>query len=293
MSHGRSPETREARAVRLATFALAVIGVLLCLALVPRLVTQLTQEPLADVRAYYDAATRLNQGLPLYPAHADTNAAEFYRYPPLLAIAFRPLAAVLSFQAAALAWEAVTLAAFALTLRRLWGRPGLVRTVAILAWPIAWSLSLGQAQVVVTLLTTVASPLAIALAGQLKLFPVLVALYFVGNRDWRWLRRFLGWSLALVALQVVLEPRGSLDFLAVTNLAQVGQVNNLSVYAVSPVLWAAACLVGAVVTLRLAPTRWGWLAASVFAVVATPRLLLYLLMATLAGLRRPPAEDLA
>ena len=34
----------------------------------------------------------------------------------------------------------------------------------------------------------------------------------------------------------------------------------------------------------------GWLAASTFAVVTTPRLLAYLLMAILAGLRRPPGE---
>ena len=129
-----------------------------------------------------------------------------------------------------------------------------------------------------------------SLAGQLKLFPALVAVYFLGIRDWRWLRRFAGWSLALIVVQVLLEPRGVVDFLAVTNLEQVGQINNLSVYAVSPLLWAATSGVVAVVTLRLAPTRYGWLAASTFAVVTTPRLLAYLLMAILAGLRRPPGE---
>ena len=61
----------------------------------------LTLDPLADVRAYYDAGARLNAGLPLYAQAVDTDAAGFYRYPPLLAIAFRPLA-LLSYEAAAL-----------------------------------------------------------------------------------------------------------------------------------------------------------------------------------------------
>ena len=56
------------------------------------LIVQIEVGALRDVRAYYDAATRLNEGLPLYPAGADPDAADFYRYPPLLAILFRPLA---------------------------------------------------------------------------------------------------------------------------------------------------------------------------------------------------------
>ena len=167
------------------------------------------------VRAYFDAGARLNAGQPLYPADADVNASTFYRYPPLLAIAFRPLAALLPFEAAAWLWEAITLGAFALTLRIVAPRPGFLRAMGILAFPIAWSLALGQAQVVVTWLTALASPFAVALAGQLKLFPALVAVYFLGIRDWRWLRRFAGWSLALIVVQVLLEPRGVVDFLDV------------------------------------------------------------------------------
>lgn len=49
-------------------------------------------DPLVDVRAYYDAASRPNAGLPLSVQTATTNEAEFDRYPPLLAIVFRPLA---------------------------------------------------------------------------------------------------------------------------------------------------------------------------------------------------------
>ncbi len=150
----------------------AVVG---ALAGISTLWIHLTTDPLADVHAYYDAGTRLNQGLPLYPADADPNEAEFYRYPPLLAIAFRPLA-LLPFPAAATIWMAVLIASFIGTLwwigirrRKTW------LTVGILGLPIAWSVAVGQAQVPVTFLTTLGSPWALALAANMKLFPALVA----------------------------------------------------------------------------------------------------------------------
>src|SRR4026209_2877750 len=73
------------------------------------LVLHLSTDPLADVHAYYDAGARLNAGLPLYEQPATTNDNEFYRYPPLLAIAFRPLA-LLPFEVAAGIWEAFLVA---------------------------------------------------------------------------------------------------------------------------------------------------------------------------------------
>ena len=75
-------------------------------------------DPLADVRAYYDAGARLNAGIGLYEQAVGTNEAEFYRYPPLLALVFRPLA-LLPFEVAAAIWEGVVVAAFVLTLRRI------------------------------------------------------------------------------------------------------------------------------------------------------------------------------
>ena len=45
----------------------------------------LQTDPLADVHAYYDAGARLNAGQPLYEQPAGTDDPSFYRYPPLLA----------------------------------------------------------------------------------------------------------------------------------------------------------------------------------------------------------------
>lgn len=277
-------QARRERQVRLAWFVAAAVG---ALAGISTLWLHLTTDPLADVRAYYDAGTRLNEGLPLYPADADPNAAEFYRYPPLLAIAFRPLA-LLPYPAAAAIWEAVVIASLVGTLwwiglrrRETW------LAVGVLGLPIAWSVAVGQAQVPLTFLTALGSPWAIALAANIKIFPALVALWWVGRREWRDLGIFAAWLAALVLLQFVLEPQATIDFVGTLTLQQVGQVRNLSPYVVSPLLWGVLVAAGAALVLRLSPTRWGWAAAVAFSVLATPRLLSYMLMTLLAAMRAP------
>ena len=157
--------------------------------------------------------------------------------------------------------------------------------------PIAWTVAIGQAQAVVTLLLAFGSPLSVALAANLKLFPALVALWWVGRRDWRSLRRFVGWSIALGILQLLLEPTATLDFVRATGLSQVGDVVNISPYAVSPILWAVLVLLGAAATLRLARSSWGWTLAVLLAVLASPRLLTYMLSSLLASLRAPTRSD--
>jgi len=254
------------------------------------LVFHLMTDPLIDVHAYYEAAGRLNASLPLYAAQGDVNSPHYYFYPPLLAVLFRPLA-LLPFEAAAVIWEVITIAALGLTLwlvglrsRQTW------IAVGILAGPIAWSVTVGQAQVAVTLLLAIGSPASVALAAQLKIVPALVSLYWIGRRDWRSLGRFIGWTALLIVGQLILEPSGSIAFLGNTNLGLVGQVNNLSPYAVSPVLWLVFAAAGLVLVVRLAPTRAGWAASVAYSVLATPRLLEYMLMTLLAAIREPKAE---
>ena len=262
----------------------AVIGALLGL---DTLVFHVATDPLADVRAYYDAGTRLNAGAALYPPGANPDAPQFYRYPPLLAIAFRPLA-LLPYPVAAGAWELFILMALAATLWRLGiRRPATWFAFAVLARPIAWTVAIGQAQAVVTLLLACGSPLTVSLATNLKLFPALVALWWVGRRDWQSLRRFVGWSVALGFLQLALAPAATLDFLRTTGLSQVGDVINISPYALSPVLWVLLVLAGGAVALRFARTSWGWTLAVTVSVLASPRLLTYMLSSLLGSLRAP------
>jgi hypothetical protein len=161
----------------------------------------------------------------------------------------------------------------------------------MLALPTAWSLAIGQAQVAVTLLMALGAPWALALATNLKILPVLAAIWWVGRRDVRSLGWFAAWLVGLGLLQVVLEPNGALAFPGFLGLDQVGDVNNRSLYAISPWLWAVVLVAGIVVAWRLAPTRWGWPAAVALSVLATPRLLVYQLSTLAAGLREPDAAD--
>jgi hypothetical protein len=277
-------EARRARQVRIAWNVAAVVGLLAGL---QTLWLHLTMDPLADIRAYYDAATRLNEGLPLYPPGADTNAPDFYRYPPLFAILFRPLA-LLPFPAAAAIWQAIVVLSFVLTLYLL----GVRRretwiAVCVLALPIAWTLAVGQAHSLVTLLLTYGSPAAIAFAGHMKLFPILAGLWYVGRRDWRAVSWLVAWTVGLGLFQIVLEPQATLDFVATLSLEQVGEVRSISPYALSPLLWAVLVGVGVLASLRWAGMRAGWPIAVALATLSPPRLLSYMLMSLLAVLRCP------
>ncbi len=92
-------------------------------------------------------------------------------------------------------------------------------------------------------------------------------------------------------MQLVLEPAGTLAFPASLGLEQVGNVENRSLYAYSPIAWAVAVVVGTVVAWRLAPTRYGWAAAVALSVLATPRLLIYQLSTLVAALREPSSSS--
>jgi hypothetical protein len=262
----------------------AILGVALGIETV---VLHLLTDPLADVHAYYDAGTRLNAGQALYDQPATTDDAAFYRYPPLLAIAFRPLA-LLPFPAAAAIWELLLVGAMVLTLVRLGPRRQLTwMAFGMLALPLGWSLVIGQAQVLVTLLLALGTPWGIAFATNLKVFPILAATWWIGRRDWRGLRQMALWLIGVVVVQLVLEPAGSLAYLGFLRLEQVGNVQSISPYALSPLLWAALLAVGIIAAIRLAPRRHGWAVAVVVAVFASPRLLVYQLSSLIAAVRDP------
>jgi hypothetical protein len=157
----------------------------------------------------------------------------------------------------------------------------------MLALPTLWSLAVGQAQIVVTLLMALGAPWALAMAVHLKVFPALAAIWWLGRRDMRSFMWFVAWVAVIGVVQLVLEPAGTLAFPSTLGLEQVGNVENRSLYAYAPIAWAVAVLAGTVVAWRLAPTRYGWAAAVALSVLATPRLLIYQLSTLVAALREP------
>ena len=247
----------------------------------------LTSDPFTDFRVYYDAAARLNAGLPLYPPGARI-------YPPLFEIALRPLA-LLPYELAAAIWVAVMVGAFGLTLRRLGiRRPATWYAVGLLGIGIGWALAIGQAEAIVTLLLTIGSPLSVAIAGNIKLFPLLAGTYWLARGDWRNLGLLIGWTVALVALQFVLDPANTLAFPATLGVVgsqiEANGSHGLSPYGTSPIVWALLVGAGLIAAICLGRTRWGWAASVALAVLASPHLLAYMLMSLLACLRTQPED---
>jgi Glycosyltransferase family 87 len=223
--------------------------------------------------------------MPLYPPDQDVNGPHAYFYPPLFAILFRPLS-LLPFDSAAVLWEAIVIASLIVTVW--WIGPRRRETwlaLGVLGLPIAWCVAIGQAQIPLTLFTAIGAPWSIALAAHIKLFPALVSLWWIGRREWRRLGVFAAWVVGLAMVQLVLAPEATFDFLSTLTLKSVGAVRSFSPYAFSPVLWAALVILGSVVAIRVARSRWGWIAAVGLSVLASPRLLTYMLMMLLAGLR--------
>jgi hypothetical protein len=282
-------EKRRALLIRLANlglFALAVVGAAAGLAIAWM---HVTSDPLADAHAYYEAAARLNAGGPLYPAGVDPSSNHIYLYPPLFAIALRPLA-LLPYEWFALVWEGVVILAFVLLLRRLGLRKRSTWiAVGLLGIPIGWALSIAQAHVPMTLLMAIGQPWSIALAANLKLFPVLIALYWLGRREFESLLAFLVWSVLFIAIQVVVDGPNSFAFFRNVGFEQLGEVRNISPFIASPIAWLGLLLVGCVAILVAARSRWGWAVAVTVATLAPPRLLVYMLTSLLAAVRRPKA----
>ena len=271
-------------AASLGIFALAVIGAIAGVIVGWQ---HLVGDPLADTVAYFEASDRLNHGRPLYPEGIDPSSNRIYLYPPLLAVVMRPVA-LLGYEVFAGVWEAIVVLSFVALLRYLGVRRRAVwLAIGILGVPIAWALTVAQAHVPMTYLIALGQPWSVALAANLKLFPALLALWWLGRRDYQSLVAFGGWLLLFGAAQALLEPGGSAAFFGSVGLDQLGEVRNISPFVVNPALWAVLLAAGGLLVLALARTRWGWPAAVALATLAPPRLLVYMLTGLLATLRQP------
>ena len=294
---GGLPSGEAGKGRRLGHFALgtaivaaAIIGTIVGVA---HAVAHLSIDPLADVETYYLGGQRLNLGMPLYPADADPDVLPYYRYPPLLAIAMRPFA-LLPYPLFAILWEAGTILAFVFFVRRIGLSRRNLLALGILGNSIGDVLPIGQAQMHVTTLLALGQPWSIALAGQLKVFPALVALYWVGRGDWRSFVRFLEWTVAFVVLQFVLAPGAMIDYGQTLTLSQVGDAGNLSPYQWSRPLWLFLVIGLAFVTVLVARTRFGWAVAVAYSSLVYPRLFGYHLLSLGAALKSPddqPARE--
>jgi hypothetical protein len=227
-----------------------------------------------DVDAYWHAALRLREGLPLYggPRGDET---EIYRYAPWFAFAWVPLT-YLGQANAYLVWRALLLAAaLAAAWPLLRTRSPAAVTLAVLAFCLMVS-NLPAANVTTLIvgvlaigLPTRAGPVLLGFAGSLKIFPLLFVAGYLAERRWRDTAVALGVA-AILWLQV-------LAFDVSTYPTAIGgssfYVGGTSLYSISPVLWGiVAVFVGALLVLLIARgSPWTWLAAGAAISTVVPR----------------------
>jgi hypothetical protein len=270
------------RQVRWVLIGAAALGLALG---VQTLLRHVTQDPLSDARAYYLAGQRLNAGLPLYHQPGAT-IAETYIYPPLLAIAFRPLS--LAPEPVALAvWETLMVGALAVLLRPALRDRRALFAALFLAAPIAWAISIGQGEILVAALLSLATPWSVALAGHLKLFPWLASLYWLVVGDVRTFLRFVAWSVAFLAVQLLLAPQATFDYLGLEWLHTATGVESMSPWGIHPLLYVAVLVVVLGGLIRYRRTAATWPLTIAFVVLAYPRLLLYQLTTLMAAFGEP------
>jgi hypothetical protein len=222
---------------------------------------------LSDATAYWNAALRLRDGEPLYPLLTSVDASDVYRYAPWFAWVTVPFTWIPQ-QLAGAVWSVLLLAASAVALIPL-VRARAWLLVALFAPILVGISAVGNVQplLVAALVWGVdrrSGPLAVGAAASLKIFPILFAAVYLGRGQW--VRAVLSAAVAAVlwAPALLYDLRGY--------ATDAGQAASL--WAV-PVVWAVVVGAGIGLTLRLARSRFAWLAAATTVAISLPRLFVY------------------
>ena len=259
----RSPE----RAVRLFALAVALLGVFLLIG------AAFSVNVRPDAQAYWLAAQRLREGLPLYGGpHGDET--EVYRYAPWFAFAWVPLT-YLGHDMAFAVWRGILLIA---TLGAIWPllrRPSaasvtlavLIGGLLISALPPANATPLMVGALAMGLRTR-AGPIVLGLAGSLKVFPLILVAGYVAERRWLHAATAIAISATLWVHLLAFDLR---------LYTQIGgpsfYLGGVSLLDLSVLLWlplAIVCL-AIVVGLAVRKSPWTWLAAGAAIPLAVPR----------------------
>lgn len=233
-----------------------------------------------DVDVYWDAALRLRNGEPLYPA-TGVDPSHAYRYAPWFAAAWVPLT-FLPRTAVDVAWSGLLLAASAVTLIATLRAPSPARVA--LAFLVGSFLVVGakfgnvQPLMVAALALGAgrrSGPLWIGLAASLKATPLLYVLVYVGRRQWRRAAITCGVAAVLV---------GPMLLMGITDYPTEPAWSH-SLYTVSLPLFlvVAGLAVGVAAWVAWRLPRFAWLAVSVAVILTLPRYFQYELTYLLVG----------
>lgn len=279
------------RAARSTAFVVAALGVVVLIG------AGWSDRVQPDTDAYWLAAQRLRDGLPLYvPAADDT---EIYRYAPWFAFAWVPLT-YLPQDVAYLVWRSIlvvaTGVAVAPVIRQ--GSPAAIVLSILLGGLLLSSVVAGNVTplLVGALVAGVrgrAGPIVVGLAASLKGFPLIFIAGYVAERRWR--------DAGIATASAALLWAGILAFDPGSFTRMGGAafyVGGVSLFSVSPLLWLPVAATAALLVVRLAAegSRLTWLATAAAIPVAVPRVWLpdaaYLLVGIAhAADRRPRAPS--
>lgn len=226
-----------------------------------------TDWKLTDAEAYWNAAVRLREGQPLYPAVSDPEASTVYRHAPWFAFAAVPFT-YLPVELAGALWSIALVAASTWAVAPLARRGSLV--VALFFGSILIAISaIGNTQPLIVAalvhgLDRRSGPVWIALSASLKVVPALFALVYLGRRQWGRFMASVVLTLLLVAPMLAFDLSNY-----VTDPAAAAFLIRW------PPIWVAAVVAGSSATLWLARSRFAWLAAGTTAALALPRFFVY------------------
>ncbi|MGZ8562946.1 MAG: glycosyltransferase 87 family protein [Candidatus Limnocylindria bacterium] len=256
------------RIARLIAIAAAALGAVLLIG------AGFTPHVTPDADAYWHAAQRLREGLPLYAA-ASGDETQIYRYAPWFAYAWVPLT-YLGQANAYLVWRGILLLAAAASvwpmLRR--ATPASLTLAVLMASLLVSNLPAANVTTLmvgalVVALRTRAGAIVIGLAASLKVFPLLLVAGYVAERRWR--EAAVAAGVASVLWLHVLAF-GLSTYPTIVNGGSF-YVGGTSLYSLTPVVWlgAAAAVLALIVVLAARGSPWTWLVSGAAIPTVVPR----------------------
>ena len=179
-----------------------------------------------DEHAYWLAAHRLIDGLPLYDPTATSVTPYAYWYPPPFAQVLVPVAAILPSTVFDIAWIGLLL----ICVLALAGWRPVVGLAFVAYLPVAVELWFLNVHLVLALLIVLALrrwPWLFAIGAAIKLAPGLGILYLLVRRRWRDAAIAVGVGLVVLAVSVALGPTAWSGFIATVQARGPGDISGL------------------------------------------------------------------
>ena len=249
--------------MRFLAMLLIVVAVLL-------VVNDILRYPLtSDLHAFLWGAERISEGQTPYGPIPGTQVK--YLYAPWFAVALIP-ATWLPFGVLAVIWHVILAVCSGLSIWPLLRERRLDATLAavLLGTFLFHSVWIGHVQPIMVALLVLGTPtrwgpVAIGVAASLKVTPIVLCVLYAGRGEWRKV------GVAVTVAGILWAPALLFDL----SDYGIAVMQSHSLLGHSPVAWGIVVLVAFVVSWRLAPTRYGWLAAATLWLAVLPRMILY------------------